>query len=104
MVAQGALTMGSFVAWISAAWFIIPLIIATGVLPFALWGLVYRRHVAPEKNFMSGIAWGLGYWLYMYQNYVTVLRATYRLITGRQGWAKTRRNHEADVKLLAKEA
>ncbi|MFW0775124.1 glycosyltransferase family 2 protein [Paenarthrobacter nitroguajacolicus] len=104
MVAQGALTMGSFGAWISAAWFIVPLIFATGVLPFALWGLVYRRQVTPEKNFLTGVGWGLGYWLYMYQNYVTVLRATYRLITGRQGWAKTRRNQETDVKLLAKEA
>jgi hypothetical protein len=40
----------------------------------------------------------------MYQNYVSVLRATYRLVTGRQGWAKTRRNNEDDAQLLAKEA
>jgi cellulose synthase/poly-beta-1,6-N-acetylglucosamine synthase-like glycosyltransferase len=98
MVAQGSLTMGGIQAWLAASWFIIPLIIATGIAPFALWGPVYRR------SWWAGVLWGVGYWLYMYQNYVSVLRATYRLVTGRQGWAKTRRNNEDDAQLLAKEA
>lgn len=104
MVAQGTLSTGSFLTWLASAWFIIPLILVTGVAPFALWGPVYRRQVAPQKNVFIGLLWGFGYWLYMYQNYVSVLRATYRIITGRQGWAKTRRNNENDAKLLAKEA
>jgi cellulose synthase/poly-beta-1,6-N-acetylglucosamine synthase-like glycosyltransferase len=104
MVAQGSMTMGGFLSWLVSAWFVIPLIIVTSVAPFALWGPVYRKQSAPHKNFFTGILWGIGYWLYMYQNYVSVLRATHRMITGRHGWAKTRRNNENDVKLLAKEA
>ncbi|UKA59641.1 glycosyltransferase family 2 protein [Arthrobacter sp. FW306-2-2C-D06B] len=104
MVAQGSLTMGGIQAWLAASWFIIPLIIATGIAPFALWGPVYRRQAVPDKSWWTGVVWGVGYWLYMYQNYVSVLRATYRLVTGRQGWAKTRRNNEDDAQLLAKEA
>lgn len=104
MVAQGSLTMGGFQAWLAASWFIIPLIVVTGIAPFALWGPVYRLQAAPDRNWAVGILWGVGYWLYMYQNYVSVLRATYRLVTGRHGWAKTRRNNENDAQLLAKEA
>lgn len=104
MVAQGSLTMGGFQAWLAASWFIIPLIIVTGIAPFALWGPVYRKQAAPDKSWWAGVLWGVGYWLYMYQNYVSVLRATYRLVTGRHGWAKTRRNNENDAQLLAKEA
>lgn len=104
MIAQGALTMGGLGEWLAASWFLLPLIFLTGIAPFALWGPVYRRQAAPEKNPLLGILWGFGYWLYMYQNYICVLRATYRLITGRHGWAKTRRNNEKDAKLLAKEA
>lgn len=104
MVALGSLSMGSFQAWLAASWFIVPLIIVTGIAPFALWGPVYRQQAAPDKSRLAGVLWGVGYWLYMYQNYVSVLRASYRLITGRHGWAKTRRNNENDAQLLAKEA
>ncbi|MEZ2389436.1 glycosyltransferase [bacterium RCC_150] len=103
MVAQGSLTMGGFEAWLAASWFIVPLIIATGIAPFALWGPVYRKQAASDKSRLLGVLWGLGYWAYMYLNYVSVLRATYRLVTGRDGWAKTRRNNENDSRLLAKE-
>ncbi|MDQ0029541.1 glycosyltransferase family 2 protein [Arthrobacter bambusae] len=104
MVAQGSLTMGGLQAWLAASWFIIPLIVVTGIAPFALWGPVYRKQAVPDKSRLAGVLWGVGYWLYMYQNYVSVLRATYRLVTGRHGWAKTRRNNENDTQLLAKEA
>jgi cellulose synthase/poly-beta-1,6-N-acetylglucosamine synthase-like glycosyltransferase len=104
MVAQGSLTMGGFQAWLAASWFIVPLIFVTGIAPFALWGPVYRKQAAPDESRLVGVLWGVGYWLYMYQNYVSVLRATYRLVTGRHGWAKTRRNNENDAQLLAKES
>ncbi|MDP5227708.1 MULTISPECIES: glycosyltransferase [Arthrobacter] len=105
MIAQGVLNYGSLLSWFSAAWFVLPLIVLTGILPFALWGVVYHRQVTPGRNRLLGLWWGLGYWLYMYQTYVCVVRAAYRLITGKTGWAKTRRNAETTGdKLLAKEA
>ncbi|WP_083360565.1 glycosyltransferase family 2 protein [Arthrobacter alpinus] len=104
MIGSGAVTAGSVALWLSQAWWLIPLILLTGVVPFALWGPIYRRQAEPGRNFFMGLVWGVGYWLYMYQSYVCVLRAGFRMLTGRNGWAKTRRNNESDAQLLAKEA
>ena len=104
MIAQGTLTSGSFLAWLEASWWILPLIVLTGIVPFAIWPFFYRSRAAAGASWLTAIAWGGGYWLYMYQSYACVLRAFGRLITGKNGWAKTRRNAEADRQLLAKEA
>jgi cellulose synthase/poly-beta-1,6-N-acetylglucosamine synthase-like glycosyltransferase len=104
MIAQGALTAGGIGAWLAASWWLLPLIVLTGVLPFAIWPILYRRQTAPERSRWSVLGWGLGYWLYMYQSYVCVLRAFGRVLFGKSGWAKTRRNAESDKQLLAREA
>lgn len=105
MIAEGALSADGLAAWLAASWWLVPLIVLTGILPFAIWPLLYRRAgAAPGRSIGTALAWGFGYWLYMYQSYVCVLRAFARLITGRNGWAKTRRNDESDGQLLAREA
>lgn len=103
MLAQGSLDAGSMAAWLSASWWILPLIVVTGILPFAIWPFFYRRRATPEASRWAAVWWAIGYWLYMYQSYVCVLRAFGRLVSGRTGWAKTRRNGETSQRLLAKE-
>jgi 1,2-diacylglycerol 3-beta-glucosyltransferase len=72
------------VAW---AWF------TGGVWKYLLnWGPVYRKHCEPRSGPWRGIAYGLGYECYIYTFYITVWRAVFRLVRGRNGWAKTRRN------------
>jgi cellulose synthase/poly-beta-1,6-N-acetylglucosamine synthase-like glycosyltransferase len=103
MIAQGTLTSGSFIAWLDASWWIFPLIVLTGIVPFAMWPFFYRRRATTGVSILTTVAWGVGYWLYMYQSYVCVLRAFTRLITGKNGWAKTRRNAEFDLRLQPRE-
>lgn len=104
MVADGTITSGSFTAWALASWWILPLIVLTGIAPFAMWPFLYRARTEVKAPWWAVLGWGAGYWLYMYQSYACVLRAFARLIAGRSGWAKTRRNAEDDVRLLAREA
>jgi 1,2-diacylglycerol 3-beta-glucosyltransferase len=73
-----------------------------GMLPFLIWGPVYRKHCEPKSGPLLGIAYGLGYACYIYTFYITVWRAVFRLVRGRNGWAKTRRNTErANTKVVA---
>jgi 1,2-diacylglycerol 3-beta-glucosyltransferase len=66
-----------------------------GVGVFALWGVVYRHRFASDRSFLTGIGWGIAYFVYVYGFYLTTWRAFGRIILGRHGWAKTRRNAEA---------
>lgn len=105
MTAQGAINTGSLGAFFLESWWLLPLILLTGVLPFSLWVPIYRRQAAPHAGIGATIGWAFGYWAYMYLNYVAVIRALGRLITGRDGWAKTRRNAETDnLGLVARES
>ncbi|MBO3746069.1 glycosyltransferase [Streptosporangiaceae bacterium NEAU-GS5] len=70
---------------------------AFGVLPFLVWGPIYRRRCDPELSLPASFAYGLVYAIYIYNFYVTSWRAAYRIIRGRSGWAKTRRNDERHV-------
>ena len=103
MVVSGALSPGGIVGWLSASTWIVPLWVLTGILPFSLWPLVYVLREERQPVWRAAV-WGLGYWLYMYQSYVCVVRAFGRMIAGRRGWTKTRRNAEAGRLLLAVES
>jgi cellulose synthase/poly-beta-1,6-N-acetylglucosamine synthase-like glycosyltransferase len=103
MIAQGSLSTGSLEIWLVQSWWLLPLVVLTGVLPFAIWPILYRRQAAPHRPWYVVIGWGFGYWLYMYQSYICVIRAFFRMVVGRNGWAKTRRNAENDTQLLARE-
>ncbi|WP_241269695.1 hypothetical protein [Streptomyces chrestomyceticus] len=62
--------------------------------PFVLWGPVYRRMRAADWSRLTGLLWGLALWLYAYHLCPVSARAFVRLLRGRTGWAKTRRNAE----------
>jgi 1,2-diacylglycerol 3-beta-glucosyltransferase len=67
-----------------------------GLLPFLIWGPIYRKRCNPGSGRFRGIAYGLAYACYIYTFYITVWRAVFRLARRRNGWAKTRRNIERD--------
>jgi len=103
MLTMGALAAGGVLVWaVNAAW-ILPLWVVTGILPFALWPVIYVRR-EERGSLWRGVIWGVGYWLYMYQSYICVLRALGRVIAGKNGWTKTRRNAESGRLLLAVES
>lgn len=62
------------------------------VLPYAVWGLVYRKVTGGEVSVLGAIALGLCNLVYVYLTYVYYVRAMWRALTGRTGWAKTSRN------------
>ncbi|MFI9207382.1 response regulator transcription factor [Streptomyces sp. NPDC053253] len=64
------------------------------IVPFLLWGPVYRREFAPDRSRIKGLLWGFGLWLYAYHLFIVSARGFVRLVRGRTGWAKTRRNSE----------
>lgn len=103
MLAAGTVSAGSAAAWAVENWWLLPLVVVTGIAPFAMWPLIYRRRAEPQTPVLTALLWALGYWLYMYQSYVCVPRAFVRLVRGRAGWAKTRRNAESGSLLLATE-
>lgn len=62
------------------------------VLPYGLWGPLYR-HWGPEPiGRLSAALLGLGYLIYVYFTYFYYPRAIARMVTGRNSWAKTKRN------------
>lgn len=84
---------------------LLPLLFLFSLLPFMVWGPLYRRREAPEASWVRGWIWGFGNWLYVYYMYFCVWRAFIRVVLGRSGWAKTRRNAEPIVAgPVAKEA
>lgn len=93
----------SFLA--NGGWALMALYAVAGLGPFIIWGPIYTSRCEPERSFWDGIGWGLAYIIYVYGFYITTWRAFIRIITGRSGWAKTRRNAEiAVVGPTAKEA
>ena len=86
-------------------WGLLIVFLIVGVGPFAVWGPVYRARCERDAPWLMGIAWGLGQWLYSFYTWVTAVRAFSRVLRGRQGWAKTRRNGErAAIGVVAKES
>ncbi len=73
-------------------WMALAFVLAT--LPMVCWGPAYRRLVHPDRSRLTGLLWGVLVWLYAYHLFVVATRAAVRLLLGRNGWAKTRRNAE----------
>ena len=100
--AQTVVVAGGSVAVLG--WWLLPLVLLTGILPFAFWVVIYRRDATPGISWLRSAKWGLGYWFYMYQNYICVVRALIRLVRGNENWSKTRRNAEVgSTGLVARE-
>ncbi|WP_414169230.1 glycosyltransferase [Streptoverticillium reticulum] len=77
-----------------ALWPLVLALAVVSVMPFVLWGPVYRRDRAPEASFLAALLWGLALWLYAYHLFPASARGFVRMLRGRNGWAKTRRNAE----------
>jgi cellulose synthase/poly-beta-1,6-N-acetylglucosamine synthase-like glycosyltransferase len=77
------------------------IVLATGVLfliaPYAIWGILYRRRAGEPIHPVTGVLYGISYVGYVYLTYLYYPRALFRLATGRNSWAKTRRNAEDAV-------
>ncbi|MEV7542531.1 glycosyltransferase [Streptomyces sp. NPDC089915] len=77
------------------AWWPLALCLAVlSVVPFLLWGPVYRREFAPDASRLRALLWGLALWVYAYHLFPASARAFVRILRGRTGWSKTRRNAE----------
>ncbi|MCE6993382.1 glycosyltransferase [Saccharothrix sp. S26] len=80
--------------FVDGAWILFTVYGMFGLLPFVLWGPVYRTRCAPALGRWRAVGLGFAYALYIYTFYITSWRAVIRLARGRNGWAKTRRNTE----------
>ncbi|MFD8496102.1 glycosyltransferase family 2 protein [Amycolatopsis sp. NPDC059657] len=76
------------------AWILFAIYGSFGLLPFLVWGPIYQMKCLRSKNLLRGIGMGFAYAAYIYTFYITSWRALFRLLRGRNGWAKTRRNTE----------
>jgi cellulose synthase/poly-beta-1,6-N-acetylglucosamine synthase-like glycosyltransferase len=85
-------------------WTLSLLYLAFGFGPFVVWGPLYVRRWAPEVGRVRALGFGFAYAAYVLLFYVTSWRAFGRIVSGRSGWAKTRRNREAVVGPVALEA
>ncbi|MFI9200373.1 glycosyltransferase [Streptomyces sp. NPDC053048] len=77
-----------------ALWPLVLALAVVSVLPFVLWGPVYRRERASDRSMLTALLWGLALWLYAYHLFPASARGFVRMLRGRNGWAKTRRNAE----------
>lgn len=81
--------------WFSGgAWGLIPLVLAFGIAPLALWGPVYRIWAEPGLTRGRGVLLGIAYWLYSYLMILSVWRAAFRLARSRSDWVKTERVYQ----------
>ncbi|WP_051385410.1 glycosyltransferase family 2 protein [Actinokineospora inagensis] len=87
--------------FIGGSWLLFLTYGAFGLLPFVIWGPIYRRQCEPGKGFWRAVGYGFAYALYIYTFYITSWRAVVRLARGRNGWTKTRRNEERHTGVVA---
>lgn len=71
------------------------------ILPYAIWGPIYRKWAKEPVSLPASILMGLGYLCYVYLTYLCYPLAMWRMLTGRTGWAKTRRNAEGTLAIAA---
>ena len=95
LAARAAHSPAEVWSWFTGgAWILFAVYGSFGLLPFVLWGPVYRTRCEPGLGRLRSLGYGLAYALYIYTFYITSWRALYRLVRGRNGWTKTRRNTE----------
>jgi cellulose synthase/poly-beta-1,6-N-acetylglucosamine synthase-like glycosyltransferase len=82
--------MGRF--FVHGGWMLIVLYLVLGLSPFVMWGPLYARRCEPSVGRVRAIGFGFAYALFITTFYVTCWRALFRILGGRRGWAKTRRN------------
>lgn len=96
-IVHGVQDPAAFVNNLSDVWGLVVLIILFSIAPFALWGFVYKVRCEPSACWAKAAWWGLATWMYVYYMYFCLPRAFTRVLRGKNGWSKTRRNAEAYV-------
>ncbi|MET1072306.1 MAG: glycosyltransferase family 2 protein [Umezawaea sp.] len=92
---RAVVSPGEVWVWFAdGAWILFTVYGAFGLLPFVLWGPVYRKRCSPQTSLLRSLAYGFGYALYIYTFYVTSWRALIRLLRRDNTWTKTRRNDD----------
>lgn len=92
-------------SWFSGgAWILFAVYGSFGLLPFLVWGPIYRAKCEPSVGRLRAIGYGFVYAVYIYTFYITSWRALFRLVRKRNGWAKTRRNTESRTGAVAVES
>ena len=82
-------------AFVEQFWPVAGVTIIFGALPFIMWGPIYRRVAEPGLSRTQGWLLGVGNACFLYYTYASTPRAFVRILRGRKGWAKTKRNAEA---------
>jgi len=90
--------------FLDGGWHLLAYGFGLAIIPFAVWGPVYWRRCEPSIGLRRAMGVGMAYWLYMFLFYVTSWRAAYRIVRGRNGWDKTRRNSEGMEGVVARRA
>lgn len=98
-----AIVEHSAVFWQDASvWITVLAAVVFLVLPYSMWGPLYRAAVRKDQEslgLLSAVGLGLAYLGYVYLTYLYYPRAIARMVTGRTGWAKTRRNAD-DLRMI----
>lgn len=79
------------------AWAFVLLGMLFGIGPFVIWGILYKLRCEPGSSWLQAVSWGAGLFFFVQYILVSVTRAMLRVVLGRNGWAKTRRNAETHV-------
>ncbi|MEU5693196.1 glycosyltransferase [Actinosynnema sp. NPDC020468] len=84
--------------WLTGgAWILFVLYGTFGLLPFLIWGPIYRRRCEHRSGVLRGLGYGVLYALYILSFYLTSWRALCRLVRGHDGWVKTARNASTEA-------
>ncbi len=88
----------------NGGWLLVILFAVLGLGPFMMWGPIYARRCERGIGIVRAVGYGFAYSLFITTFYVTCWRAFFRILSGRRGWAKTRRNIEVQSGPVALEA
>ncbi len=87
---------GGLSGWLGdGGWLLVALYAVLGLGPFVIWGPIYARYCERSVGRWRGLGFGLAYAVFILSFYVTSWRAFIRILRGRRGWVKTRRNAES---------
>lgn len=85
--------------WNAGAWGVVPLFILFGVVPFLIWGFIYRRHNEPGISRRTALGLGLANWVYGYLQQVASWWAFVRMVRHRHDWKKTAHTRAAEIRV-----
>ena len=77
--------------WVSGQWGVLPLLLLTGIGPFAIWGPLYRARAEHEITRRRAVWLGMANWAYSNLHHAAVWWAFARVVWARDDWKKTDR-------------